>query len=112
MHPLQNPTTIIQIYNWNHYTTLITEIEQYYYYGCLGLPIPHPMQSIHYHLRVWYGPTTQITALKTHHPKIDTPYTAPQQDGWTELRHAHDAYHPINCILGDNPNPTIQPTTC
>ncbi len=37
-HPLQNNITIMQIYNAQHYSTLITDNNTYYYYDGLGYP--------------------------------------------------------------------------
>ena len=39
-HPLQSHITIIQIYDSQHYTTLITDDERYYYYDGLGITVP------------------------------------------------------------------------
>ena len=50
-HPLQNPITIMQIYNSLHYTTLITDNNNYYYYDGLGLPVPQTVTHLHRHLR-------------------------------------------------------------
>ena len=39
-HPLQNDITIMQIYNAQHYTTLITKNARYYFYDGLGMAVP------------------------------------------------------------------------
>ena len=40
LHPLQNDITILQIYNAQHYTTLVTDKNLYYYYDGLGHAVP------------------------------------------------------------------------
>jgi len=50
-HPLQNPITIMQIYNSQHYTTLITNNNSYYYYDGIGRLVPNPITHLHSHLR-------------------------------------------------------------
>ena len=40
LHPLHNDITILQIYNAQHYTTLITDKNLYDYYDGLGHAIP------------------------------------------------------------------------
>jgi len=37
LHPLQNSITMIQVYHAQHYTTLITDNNKYYYYDILSL---------------------------------------------------------------------------
>jgi hypothetical protein len=39
-HPLQNSITIMQIYDSQHYTTLITDKERYYHYDGLNMSVP------------------------------------------------------------------------
>ena len=63
-HPLQNPITIMQIYNSQHYTTLITHNNYYYYYDGLGLPVPQTVTHMHRHLRQWYGGSPLPSALQ------------------------------------------------
>ena len=50
-HPLQNDITIMEIYNAQHYTTLITDNNRYYYYDGLGIAVPHTVSHLHDHLR-------------------------------------------------------------
>ena len=51
LHPLQNDITILQIYNAQHYTTLITDKNLYYYYDGLGHAIPQTVSHLHTHMR-------------------------------------------------------------
>ncbi len=80
-HPLQNPITIMQIYNSQHYTTLITDNNDYYYYDGLGLPVPHIVTHLHNHMRQWYGSSSMPPALRTYSHKVHIPYTPQQTDG-------------------------------
>ena len=50
-HPLQNDITILQIYHAQHYTTLITYKDKYYYDDGLGLTVPNTISHMHEHLR-------------------------------------------------------------
>ena len=86
-HPLQNPITIMQIYNSQHYTTLITDNDNYYYYDGLGIPVPHIVTHLHNHLRQWYGSSPLPPALRTDSPTVHIPYTPHQTDGWSCARH-------------------------
>ena len=58
-HPLQYDITIMQIYNAQHYTTLITDNNRYYYYDGLRIAVPHIVSHLHDHLRQWYGNSTK-----------------------------------------------------
>ena len=50
-HPLQNNITIMQIYNAQHYTTLITDNDRYYYYDGLRMAVPMTVTHLHDHPR-------------------------------------------------------------
>ena len=54
-HPLQNDITIMQIYNAQHYTTLIIDNDRYYYYDGLGIAVPNTVSHLHEHMRQRYG---------------------------------------------------------
>jgi hypothetical protein len=86
-HPLQNPITIMQIYNSQHYTTLITDNHRYYYYDGLGLPIPRTVTHLHKHIRQWYGNSMLPPALQPMTPTVHTPHTPQQTDGWSCAMH-------------------------
>ena len=74
-HPLQNTITIMQIYNSQHYTTLITDNNNYCYYDGLGIPVPNTLTHLHNHLRQWYGSSTLPPALQNNFPTVHTPFT-------------------------------------
>jgi hypothetical protein len=40
-HPLQNDIAIMQIYHAQHYTTLLTDSDRFYYYDGLGITVPY-----------------------------------------------------------------------
>jgi hypothetical protein len=81
-HPLQNPITIMQIYNAQHYTTLITDNNNYYDDDGLGLPVPQTVSHLHRHLRQWYGISPLPSALSLiHMQSISLNYTPQQTDG-------------------------------
>jgi hypothetical protein len=50
-HPLQNDITIMQLYNAQHYTTLIIDKDICYYYDGLGIAVPITVSHLHDHLR-------------------------------------------------------------
>ncbi len=87
MHPLQNNITIMQIYNSQHYTTLITDNNNYYYYDGLGMPVPHTVTRLHNHLRQWYGSSTMPPALQNESHTFNTPYTPHETNGWSCAMH-------------------------
>jgi hypothetical protein len=84
---LQNPITIMQIYNSQHYTTLITNNNNYYYYDGLGLPVPKTVTHLHRHLRQWYGSSPLPPALQPNSPAVHIPYTPQQTNGWICAMH-------------------------
>ena len=86
-HPLQNKITIMQIYNAQHYTTLITDNNTYYYYDGLGNPVPNTVKHLHNHLRQWHSNYTKPPALQNESPTIYTPYTPRQTDGGSCAMH-------------------------
>ena len=86
-HPLQNKITIMQIYNLQHYTTLITNNKNYYYYDGLGNPMPNTVTYLHNHLRQMYGSSLKPPALHKFSPTVHTPYTPRQMDGWSCAMH-------------------------
>ena len=49
--PLQNDIAIMQIYNVQYYTALITYNNRYYYYDMLGIAVPNTTSPIRDHLR-------------------------------------------------------------
>jgi hypothetical protein len=49
--PLQNDITIMQIYHAQHYTTLLTNNDRYYYYDGLGIAVPNTVSHLHDHMR-------------------------------------------------------------
>ena len=53
-HLLFHPTTIFNIHNNSHFTTLITNNHTYYYYDSLNLRPPPAINMIHNALRQWY----------------------------------------------------------
>ena len=77
----------MQIYNSQHYTTLITYNNSYYYYDGLALPVPRTMTHLHTHLRQWYGSSPLPPALRAALPAVHTPYPPPQTDGWSCSMH-------------------------
>ena len=50
-HPLQNDTTIMQIYNEQHHPTLITYNNRYYHYDGIRIAVPHRASHLHDNLR-------------------------------------------------------------
>ena len=80
-HPLQNNITIMQIYNAQHYTTLIKDNNRYYCYDGLGITVPHKVSHLHDHLRQWYGDSTKPPALQNESTTVHTLYTPQQIDG-------------------------------
>ncbi len=86
-HPLQNNITIMQTYNSQHYTTLITYNNNYYYYDGLGNPIPNIVTYLHNHMRQWYGSSLKPPAIRNYSPTVHTLYTPRQMDGWSCAMH-------------------------
>jgi hypothetical protein len=86
-HPLQNDITILQIYNEQHYTTLITDNHRYYYYDGLGLAVPNTLTHFHDHLRQWYGDSLTPPDLQNESLAVHIPYTPQQRDGWSWAMH-------------------------
>ena len=86
-HPLHNHSTIMQIYDAQHYTTLITDNEQYYYYDGLRMGIPSIVTHLHKHIRQWYGTSAMLPILRINPPKVHTPYMPRQIDGWSCAMH-------------------------
>ena len=87
LHPLQNPITIMQVYHAQHYTTLIKDTNKLYYYDGLSLEVPPTVQSLHTHLRNWYGTRSLPNSLRTETPTITFPITPSQTDGLTCALH-------------------------
>jgi hypothetical protein len=77
----------MQIYDSQHYTTLITYNEKDYYYGGLGIAIPNTVTQLHNHLRQWYGTSPNPLALQNNTPVVHTPYTPRQTGGWSCAKH-------------------------
>jgi len=86
-HQLQNNITIMQIYNSQHYATLVTYNNIYYYYDGLGNQIPNTVTYLHNHLRQCYGSSPKPPALHCHSPTVHTPYTPRQTEGWSCAMH-------------------------
>ena len=86
-HPLHNDITIMEIYNAQRYTTLITDNNRYYCYDGLGHAVPHTVSRLHDHLRQWYGDSAMPPALQNESPTVHTPYTPQQTDGWNCAMH-------------------------
>ena len=86
-HPLHNDVTIIQIYNAQHYTTLITDNDKYYYYDGLGIAVPTTVPHLHDNLRQWCRVSTKPTILRLEAPTVHTTYTPQQIDGWSCAMH-------------------------
>jgi len=85
--PTANNITIMQIYNSQHYTTIITDNNKYYYYDGFGIPVPHTITHLYNHLRRWYGSSLKPPALRNESPTLYTPYTPRQRDGWSCAMH-------------------------
>ena len=86
-HPLQTDITIMQIYKAQHYTTLITHSNGYYYYDGLGLAVPHTVSYLHDHLRQSYGDSSMPPALQDESPTVYTPYTPQRTYDWSCTMH-------------------------
>ena len=86
-HPLQTDINIMQIYNAQHYTTLITDNDRYYSYDGLGFAVPNTVSHLHEHMRQWYGDSTKPPVLRVESPTVHNPYTPPQTDGWSYAMH-------------------------
>ncbi len=77
----------MQVYNQQHYTTLITDNNAYNYYDGLGIPVPNTITKLHNHLRQWYGSSSKPPVLQCNTPTVHTPYTPRQTDGWSCSMH-------------------------
>jgi hypothetical protein len=91
LNPLQDSITIMQVYHAQHYTTLITDNNKYYYYDGISLAVPPTVQSLHTHLRTWYGTGRIPNSFRTETPNYNVP-KSPEPDGRLDLcnAHAHD----------------------
>ena len=85
-HTLQNPITILQIFHVAHYTTLIKDKDKYFYYDCLEIQIPTPVNKMHARLTNWYSHTLLLPYLTPKFPNITTPHTLQLQDGWSSYQ--------------------------
>jgi len=86
--PLESNITIMQIYNSQHYITLITDNNNYYYCDGLGNPVPNTVKYLRNHLRWRHGSSIKPPALqKNESPTVHTPYTRRQMDGWSCAMH-------------------------
>ena len=86
-YPLQNSITIMQIYDSQHYTTLIIDTKIYYHCDGLNMAVPEHVTHLHHHLRQWYGTSEMPPVLQTHTPEVLLPYTPRQTNGWTCAMH-------------------------
>jgi hypothetical protein len=77
----------MQIYNSQHYTTLITDNNNYYYCDGLGNPVPNMVKYLHNHLRQWYESSVKPPALQNELTTVHTPYTPRRMDGWSCAMH-------------------------
>jgi hypothetical protein len=77
----------MQIYNSHHYTTLITNDSNYYYYDMHGILVPRTFTHLHNHLRHWYGSSIKPPALQNKSSTVQIPYTPRQMDGWSCAMH-------------------------
>ena len=69
--PLCNPVTIIQIYTSSHYTILLVENVQYYYYDSLGTnnPVSEIVPKIHSALQISYEDNYEAFPLILQNPE-------------------------------------------
>ncbi len=74
-HPIKNNITIMQIYNSQHYTTLLTDKNNFYYCDGLSILVPHAVTRLHVHLRQWYGSSPKPLVLQNETPTVHTPNT-------------------------------------
>jgi hypothetical protein len=85
--PLFNRTTIFQIYEDSHFTTLLAEDGQYYFYDSMkkNAPIPDVVPKIHSALRTWYGDNKQPipSILENPDPSIISESCPLQVDKWS-----------------------------
>ena len=77
----------MQVYHAQHYTTLITDNNKYYYYDGLSLAVPPTVQSLHTHLKTWYKTGSLPNSLRNEYPTITFPTTPSQTDGSTCALH-------------------------
>ena len=63
----------MQIYHAQHYTTLLTDKDKYYYYDGLGVIVPNTISHLYEHLRQWYGDSIKPPVLTQIVPTIHTP---------------------------------------
>jgi hypothetical protein len=83
-HPLFYPTTIFNIHNNSHFTTLIANNHTYYYYDSLNLRSPQAFNMIHNILRQWYtGLEIAPPILRQDTPIVHIQRTPQQANGWT-----------------------------
>ena len=85
--PLCNRTTIFQIYKDSHFTTLLAEGGQYYFYDSMkkNAPIPEVVPKIHSALRTWYVDNKQPkpSILENPDPSVITESCPLQVDKWS-----------------------------
>jgi hypothetical protein len=85
--PLCNRTTIFQIYKDSHFTTLLAEDGQYYFYDSIkkNAPIPEVVPKLHSALRTWYVDNKQPKPpiLENTDPSVITESCPLQVDKWS-----------------------------
>jgi hypothetical protein len=85
--PLCNRTTIFQIYKDSHFTTLLAEDGQYYFYDSIkkNAPIPEVVPKLHSALRTWYVDNKQPKPpiLENTDPSIIAESCPLQVDKWS-----------------------------
>ncbi len=77
----------LSFYNVQHYTTLITDNDIYYYHDELEIAVPITVSHLHGHMRQWYGDSTKPPVLRMEAPTDHNPYTRQQTDGWSYTMH-------------------------
>jgi len=83
-HPLFKPSTIFNIHNTNHFTTIITNNHTHYYYDSLDFRPPTAIHRIYNTLRQWYsGLEVAPPLLRQDTPNTHTHSTPHQTYGWT-----------------------------
>ena len=98
-HP-SNDIAIMQIYNAQHYTTLISNNDKYYYYDWNASPRPFApvVQRLH------KAADTQVGSSHCPHPIHST------ANRWLELCNAYAPNLPFSHISGARTNPTVRST--
>jgi len=86
-HLLQNNVITMQIYDSQHYTTLIPDNERYYHYDGLKMTVPVHVTHLHNRIRQWYGTSAMPPVLQTHTLEVHLPYTPRQTNGWACAMH-------------------------